>query len=93
MRICSVKTIFLSQTSTFWLFFVQFHCARSHILTTPWDALRGGGVVCHQCGMAFVWYHKGFNFRVDESFVMSLYHWGWFQILSIGCLSNIFFCV
>jgi hypothetical protein len=34
-----LQTIFLSQTHKFWLFFTQFYCAGSHILSTAGDVL------------------------------------------------------
>ncbi len=32
-HLCGAKTIFLSQTSTFWIFFIQFYCIGSHTVT------------------------------------------------------------
>jgi hypothetical protein len=66
-------------------------CKQGHILTTPWDALRGGGLVCHR------WYGPCLvpqriqlqtYWWVDESFVVSSIIEVGFQILSIDCLSK-----
>jgi hypothetical protein len=41
VELCWATTIFLSQTHLFWLFFIQFFCAWSHILaTTAGEALQ-----------------------------------------------------
>jgi hypothetical protein len=32
-QLCGAKTIFLSQTSTFWIIFIQFYCIASHTVT------------------------------------------------------------